>query len=206
MLLQTHFTRLLERGRREHALGALQTGLEELATLVAAHPELALKAHALLSEQDDALAGHVGTGNGRAVALILARLIDEIRPRPEANGFNQRHHPMAAAALRLDIPKMRADIAAEAPSHSQPYRRRSQRMRNRARKIMADRFRVGVTLYMVDRLTGGLAMARRGLESVGMQAERAQLSIRSMEATLAGSEFGWAARRISSSADSSPNA
>jgi hypothetical protein len=113
MLLQTHFTRLLERGRRECAMGALHHGLQEIAQLVAAHPELALKAHALLSEQDDALAGHVGTGNGRAVALILARLIDEIRPRPEANGFNQRHHPMAAAALRLDIPKMRADIAAD---------------------------------------------------------------------------------------------
>jgi hypothetical protein len=113
MLLQTHFTRLLERGRREHALGALQTGLEELATLVASRPELALRADQLLSAQDDAIAGHVGVGNGRAIALILARILDAIRPGPEANTLNRMHRPSATPAARRDIPVLAVDIGGD---------------------------------------------------------------------------------------------
>jgi hypothetical protein len=111
--LEGHFARLIERGARECAMGALHHGLAEIARTVAAHPECALGADRLLAEQDDAISGYIGTGSGIQVARILARLIDEIRPGPEATGFNPRHHPMTAAAPRLDIPALAVDIGAD---------------------------------------------------------------------------------------------
>ena len=62
--LESHFARLIERGARECAMGALHHGLPEIARTVAAHPECALGADRLLAEQDDAISGHIGAGNG----------------------------------------------------------------------------------------------------------------------------------------------
>ncbi|MFZ1887722.1 MAG: hypothetical protein WAU33_06800 [Candidatus Binataceae bacterium] len=108
--LETHFARLIERGERESALGALRCGLQEIARTVASRPELALKAHALLSAQDDAIAGHVGVGNGRAIALILNRIADQIRPGPQSSYLNTLHRPAAMPAQRGDIPSLEVNI------------------------------------------------------------------------------------------------
>lgn len=108
--LEMHFARLIERAARESATGALRHGLHEIAQLVANHPEMALRADALLTEQGDVLAANVAVGNGVQVSLALARILDAIRPGPESSDLNRTHHPAAAPAPRRNDPALEVKV------------------------------------------------------------------------------------------------